>query len=339
MLVALIVAVVIALALAVLWFQARGQITALRSELDQRSQELTAANADLASTKETLSSSRSRVEQQEKRLNDLDTRVAKLTTERDETADALRKRTELADAQAMQIDVLSAERDAVQEQLAESEKRIEALAARPGALVGAVDEDEDSATLWDLEVARTERLWRASVAINPTDPVTPFAESDDPVRTAVEIEAAALREDVGALIAVDWQAAPIDEPARRLVVLRVAQELLAQASRAPGASRLLVREDPTADQPEADGATAKADAAAQDDDSEAGQAADAEIDLTDGAGDDDGAANTKAVGSLVLTFEPLDDGDGVVSISAPQVGEALRDRADEPGAAAVSATE
>ena len=94
--------------------------------------------------------------------------------------------------------------------------------------------------LWDLEVARSERSWRNSVSVNPVSDPSPFENAEDPVREAVEIEAAALREDVGAYITIDWQAEPILSAARRLLVVRVAQEMLASASRAPGAARLVV---------------------------------------------------------------------------------------------------
>ncbi|MEM7276342.1 MAG: hypothetical protein AAF547_24930, partial [Actinomycetota bacterium] len=125
-----------------------------------------------------------------------------------------------------------------------AEERIVTLAARPGVVVGELStEDSNAEMLWDLEVARSERAWRNSVAINPVDDASPFETTVDPVRTAVEIEASALREDVGAMISVDWNADMIESPSRRLIVVRVAQELLALASRAPGAARLIVAQD------------------------------------------------------------------------------------------------
>jgi hypothetical protein len=128
----------------------------------------------------------------------------------------------------------------LQQQLTSAEERIVTLAARPGVVVGESADDPSAETLWDLEVARSERSWRNSVAINPVDDPSPFEGTDDPLRTAVEIEAAALREDVGALISIDWKAEPIPAASRRLLVVRVAQEMLALASRAPGAARLVV---------------------------------------------------------------------------------------------------
>ncbi len=185
-----------------------------------------------------------------KRGAELDVRVAELTTSLGNTSDqlaaaeeTLRKRTELADAQATQIDAISAARDELQLQLTAAEEQVVTLSARPGMVVGESSDDPAAETLWDLEVARSERSWRNSVAINPADDTSPFADSDDPVRTAVEIEASALREDVGALIAVDWKANPMESAARRVLVVRVAQEMLASASRVPGAARLVATDE------------------------------------------------------------------------------------------------
>jgi hypothetical protein len=102
--------------------------------------------------------------------------------------------------------------------------------------------EANAEVLWGLEISRSERQWRNSVAIDPMSETSPFEATDDPVREAVEIEAAALREDVGALITVDWKASPVQSAIRRLMIVRIAQEMLATASRVPGAARLLVSE-------------------------------------------------------------------------------------------------
>lgn len=190
-------------------------------------------------TNQALSSELSAAEATSARL------TSEVTEAKDELAEAeenLRKRTELADAQAMQIDVLSGERDEAKQKLAEAEEQIVTLAARPGVIVGdpAVMGDTSSEILWELELARSERSWRTSVSSNPLSDPSPFIVAEDPVRMAVEIEASALREDVGAMIIVDWNAEPISAPSRRLLVLRVAQEMLASAARVPGAARFIV---------------------------------------------------------------------------------------------------
>lgn len=257
MLVPFIFVLVVAAGLVVLWILAERKAAKAGEELAETGQRLAAAEAELKTTSADLTASKSRVGELEKTVAETETERDYLASQLDENAqllsstadslteanEALRKRTELADAQAMQIDTLSAARDELQQRLTVAEERIVTLASRPGVVVGELStEDSNAEMLWDLEVARSERAWRNSVAINPVDDPSPFETTEDPVRTAVEIEASALREDVGAMITVDWNASLIDSPSRRLIVVRVAQEMLALASRAPGAAKLIVAE-------------------------------------------------------------------------------------------------
>lgn len=103
-------------------------------------------------------------------------------------------------------------------------------------------------TAWELELVRSERTWRYSVAANPVEDPNPFEHTDNPLKLAIEIEALALREDVGAFIGIDWQAGtsihPADDPGRAHLTLRLAQELLAAAAREMSPSTLVVRPDP-----------------------------------------------------------------------------------------------
>ncbi len=102
------------------------------------------------------------------------------------------------------------------------------------------------ATAWALELVRSERTWRYSVAANPMEDPSPFESTNNALLLAVEIEALALREDVGAFIEVDWQIGnrldPELDPARAHLTLRVAQEMLAAAAREMEPSRLVVTE-------------------------------------------------------------------------------------------------
>jgi predicted nucleic acid-binding Zn-ribbon protein len=237
------------------------ELASSRETLSKTEETLSKTAAALSKTEGTLSKTAEKLSKSEEKLADVqaelvdrDRRVGDLTSQNvkltgevadlngrvEEANETLRKRTELADAQAAQIEVLSGARDDLQLELTAAEERIVTLTARPEVVVGESGNDPGAETLWDLEVARSERSWRTSVAIDPMGETSPFETTDDPVRTAVEIEASALREDVGALISVDWKAMPIESASRRLLVVRVAQELLAQASRAPGAARLIV---------------------------------------------------------------------------------------------------
>lgn len=100
---------------------------------------------------------------------------------------------------------------------------------------------------WDLELVRSQRTWRYSVAANPVEDLNPFDTADNPLRLAIEVEALALREDVGAFIGIDWQAGtdidPEADPARAHLTLRLAQELLASAARELSPSTLIVTSD------------------------------------------------------------------------------------------------
>lgn len=241
MLVALIIAVVVAVGLLVMLYVAQQKTTVLTAERDEANRQLNETSADLQRANERLVTAEGQITSLDEQRADLVVQNTRLNGDLEETTTSLRKRTELADAQAMQIDSLSAARDELQQQLNSAEERIVTLAARPGVVVGELSNDDANAEmLWDLEVARSERAWRNSVAINPVDDPSPFESSDDPVHTAVQIEASALREDVGALIEIDWRAKPIKAAARRLLVVRVAQEMLALAARAPGAAKLVV---------------------------------------------------------------------------------------------------
>lgn len=102
---------------------------------------------------------------------------------------------------------------------------------------------------WDLELVRSQRTWRYSVAANPVEDANPFETTDNPLKLAIEVEALALREDVGAFIGIDWRAGtdidPDADPARAHLTLRLAQELLASAARELSPSTLIVTSDAT----------------------------------------------------------------------------------------------
>lgn len=239
---ALLVVAAIAVGLLVLLVLAQQKVSALTGERDSQSRQLNELSDSLSETKQRTERATADLRDSESKRAGLSDEVSELTRNQDETVEALRKRTELADTQAMQIDNLSGERDDLRQQLTSAEEQIVTLAARPGMVVGDLTSADGASTemLWDLELARSERAWRNSVAINPVADESPFEGAEDSVQLAVEIEAAALREDVGAHISIDWDAEPISSPARRLLVVRVAQEMLASAARAPGAARLVV---------------------------------------------------------------------------------------------------
>lgn len=104
---------------------------------------------------------------------------------------------------------------------------------------------ERSESLWRLECLRSERLWRANVSVNPMSDVSPFDDCDDLARLCVEVEAASLREEVGADTVIDWQVEPITDPAQAHLLVKVAGEMLSVAAQTPSVRKtLLVNADP-----------------------------------------------------------------------------------------------
>jgi hypothetical protein len=95
-------------------------------------------------------------------------------------------------------------------------------------------------TLWALELARTARTWRNSVA---TDPRVAFEPGPDRLRTAIETDLAAAREEAGVDIALVWELVDEIEALAALAVLRVAQELVAGAVPLADEAQLVVEPD------------------------------------------------------------------------------------------------
>ena len=249
MMVPFIIAAVLAVAFLSMWLAAQANVSSLTEDRDDLQADLNRVTGELGTRDGELADAKSQLSTLEAKIGSLEGDLSDTKSKLTDSDDALRKRTELADAQALQIDALSGERDEIRQKLGDAEEKIVTMAARPGVVVGEMSAGEggtpeaNAEILWGLEVARSERQWRNSVAIDPMSETTPFEATDDPVREAVEIEAAALREDVGALITVDWQASPIESAGRRLMIVRIAQEMLATAARVPGAAMLQVSQD------------------------------------------------------------------------------------------------
>lgn len=115
-------------------------------------------------------------------------------------------------------------------ELQRAHAQVQAATAAPIATpADAATAAESEAMLWDLELARSARTWRYSVS---TDPLaeSPFLDADDPLKLALEVEAAALREDVGARLTIQVDGSAADA-GTALVVLRMTQELLINAAR------------------------------------------------------------------------------------------------------------
>ena len=191
---------------------------AARSERERAAEELLSARVGQADVERQLSAARAEA-----------TEAVRRRTQVEADLSAQRSRAEAADAEVQRLehDLGEAESRAARVQL-----QLDAAAGTPTEL----------SALWALELARSERTWRYSVAPMPMGP-SPFPGVDDPLRLAVEVEAAALREEVGAPLSVRWAAEPVRQPGHALLVLRLAQEVLAAAAREGQAAVLSVRDD------------------------------------------------------------------------------------------------
>lgn len=106
---------------------------------------------------------------------------------------------------------------------------------------GDADAGPGADTLWALELARTRRTWHTSVSADPT--AETFDDGGDPLRAAIEVDVAALREEAGVDVTVVWDLDHVLEGAPALAVLRTAQELLAAVTRMADDAQLTVRRD------------------------------------------------------------------------------------------------
>lgn len=89
----------------------------------------------------------------------------------------------------------------------------------------------DAATLWALELARVDRRWHVSVApgIDLTSPVMSSVESELP-HVALDIIAAALREETGTRFSIDWRLTQPLSLAAAVLVVRLGDEMLAASA-------------------------------------------------------------------------------------------------------------
>jgi hypothetical protein len=127
-------------------------------------------------------------------------------------------------------------RDRALEQHHQAQSALAELQSRPVATF-------DASALWDLEVARTKRRWQVSVApgIDLTSPLESCVPSDRP-QVALDILAQAWREESGVSITVDWRVETALTPLCALMIVRVADEILAAGSLTAETITLTVRE-------------------------------------------------------------------------------------------------
>lgn len=212
----LLVAVVGAL-VAVL-VQTRGELDALRRRAEELDRSYTSTSAELEAEQERLAELERSLEAREAELAEARERGDAARTRAESAEAALRETHERLEAALRESASVSSTLEAVREE----------LAATTAKLASAGD-SADAAALWALEIARSERRWQLSVSPGMDLP-SPFEDTDDPLRLAVEVEASALREEVGTRIDVAWELDTVLPDEASLLVLRLAQELLADAA-------------------------------------------------------------------------------------------------------------
>lgn len=187
---------------------------------------------------------------------ELDVTVAEKSGALSTAHETIAQQEEAAEARTLENLELTHQTERLQVELVEAadEAARQRTPSVPAVLVSDEGSDLDipgfsPAMAWELELVRSERTWRYSVAANPVEDASPFDGTEiNPLKLAIEVEALALREDVGAFIGIDWQVGtaidPDSDPARAHLTLRLAQELLASAAREMSPSTLIVRSDP-----------------------------------------------------------------------------------------------
>lgn len=212
-LVVLLVVLVAALGVANMRLRARaeelaGVVRARDGEIVQHTGSLAAANRRIADLARARDDATTKLERSKHEAMEVAQRL------RDETAQRIKAETERQD--------LVKERERAGSALDDAEGRLASV-------------DDDRERLWALALARSERLWRTSVAIGPDQP-SPFEDTDDPLHCAAQVEVEAAREEVGAAIELSWTGEPVTDPGRAVLVLGLVEALVAavakEASRA-----------------------------------------------------------------------------------------------------------
>jgi hypothetical protein len=223
----MLIAVVLLVLLAVALVAAGVVLARTRRELIAAQDRALELEAEVATTTRLLAEEKLR---REAREQDLGQRDVELDEVRRDLATA-EKRADAAevalhDAQ-LRLDAAVAESTSVSQTLETVRAELASASASLASIGGA--DAADASALWALELARSERRWQLSVAPG-IDLPSPFDDTPDPLKLAVEVEASALREEVGTHIDVAWELDADLPDEASLLVLRLAQELLADAA-------------------------------------------------------------------------------------------------------------
>lgn len=211
-------------------------------ELTERQSTIGALEADIA----TAAENQAALEAEASRVTAEMAALAQRTVEADAARAASDQDLATAREAAAAADALAADAEARAEAATERAESAEQAALQATEQLAAADSPPwvggpGPEVLWALELARTERTWRTSVAADPTSDV--FDSPADPLRQAIEVDVGALREEVGVEFTVSWELESALEPVAALAVLRGTQELLAAATRVADEATVIVAAD------------------------------------------------------------------------------------------------
>lgn len=205
MLVAVVVLAVVAVAAIVAALVTRGKLVTERERVAAATTAASERGVELAVAHEELASSR----------------------------DALATETSAHVADAERLEQLRVDLAGLAQLAAAAEQRARDAAAASGVEPGVV---------WPLELQRSERVWRFSVSPGPQAD-SPLAATRSPLLTALKVEVDAARNEVGADVELAVDLPPDVAPATAVLVLRIAQELLADVVRRSETATLQVTTD------------------------------------------------------------------------------------------------
>jgi hypothetical protein len=180
-----------------------------------------AAIATALVTRAKLATERKRVALAETAARELEAEIAITREELTSSGDALAAESGALATATEQLEQLRVDLGTAEQMATEADQRARAAAAANGV---------DPGVVWPLELRRSERVWRYSVSPGrPAD--SPLAVTRAPLTTALKVEVDAARNDVGADVDLAADLPPEVEPATAMLVLRIAQELLADVVR------------------------------------------------------------------------------------------------------------
>ncbi len=225
MVVALVVSALVVVALVIAVVRLRTRIDELTRELGQLRSALDDALAEREAAAATADAT----------ARERDDALERVTRSRRDAAEVANRLAAVVESR----EAIEAELDATREALASTEAELAEVQTRSAAAVRDPGEDASAAdALWALQLRQTAHTWRVSISLGPDD-VCPLDDTDEPFRTAVEIEVDAAREEGGAAIDLVWGEEPVQPgPSAAALALALVRDVIATLGTTAGATVL-----------------------------------------------------------------------------------------------------